>query len=851
MSVQASGTITDVGETNNNISYVLASTTRETNYNIILDPGTLKITAKMLTIPSNHGWSTVKPGTAQWVAVTRENLTVFYKLNLYRIGDTSNTKVGETTVLAGATEYDFTDMIKNDAAAQTEAAGYCYTIQAFPEAGTSKNNYAESGISADSSILYTAKITIIKGAGVSEAVFDGDKTTGILLQGERVSVEATPQTGYVLHPPIWTADSDKISFAAASQATTQLKISNTLAEPLTAQVRVRADDVAPTITEFSATANEAKNQITFTLKASDAKGLTGWMLTTSSESPEATDAGWINIEKSVSIEKQSTVTEANSYYAWVRDDGGNITGSVNPLAVYQINFVAGDEAATGSMNSILKVQNTAVELPTVAFSKDGYTFKNWRGNNTQIIFANGGSYAANASDTKTAQWTNEQFSYEVQYFYMKTDGSYPQSADTTASFKAAYNAVVNSNDAGIQVPRSGMELDASKADSVTITDTDKVLKVYYKRNQYKITYSYKKPGELTDTIVEKNHYYGATVSEITKPTAEGYTFVGWLFGESGTCPVTMPNQDISATGSFWANDTVYQVKYFEKELNGNGYKMVPELSEVKNASSGQLITAATSGTADIVAKEIEGFRVTGVIATQGAAGSENPASEPVATSDSGTVSANQLYINFYYARNEYDLTLNVWKGERSSTGNRLYQKVWENIPYGTPISVQDYETYDKDKWLTGQTGMEKYELAEEADWSTGEKPASMPAGNVVVSRDYILTTISTYQVEVYYENTAGTYDRKAALTYYAAVDTDVTLGDNNSTATIKYDELGSVLNDFEYYHFSEGNTNNVLGGKVTDSSKGADLALKVYFDRDEVSPLSPIIIMTGQTVIPR
>ena len=84
-SIEVSGTITNVGTATNTIEYTLFSSAKESNYNIIRKEGTLEITARKLTIPANHGFSITTPGMAEWVAVTRDNLTVSYELKVYRM----------------------------------------------------------------------------------------------------------------------------------------------------------------------------------------------------------------------------------------------------------------------------------------------------------------------------------------------------------------------------------------------------------------------------------------------------------------------------------------------------------------------------------------------------------------------------------------------------------------------------------------------------------------------------------------------------------------------------------------------------------------------------------------------
>ena len=865
-SVVVSGTITNVGEVDNDITYTLSSSTKADNYEITLVKGRLKVTAKALTVPANHRFSTSNPGTAQWVAVTRNDLDVTYELQLYRVeqgdgGNVSNDVLVDTVTTTG-TEYDFAAAIRADAASIKntessigEAAGYYFTIQAIPSGGTAKNNYTESEVSANSANIYTAKVKLVGNAGVSAVGFEtasAAEVEKILLQGESIGIAATNVKGYTLHETVWTTDNTSIAFTDATKATTNLKVSASLTAPITeAVVYASADDEKPVIGSFTATANDAKNEITFSLSASDTKLLTHWMITTAEDTPRSSDAGWQEVASSDiaegAITKTQTANTAGTYYAWVKDDGENIVSANASIHIYEITFDAGTGDTSTAKASILKVENTAIVLPENSYTKAGFTFKNWTGSTG--IYANGGGYAANANDTLTAQWTNELFSYDVAYYYMDTNGNYKDTPDKTVRFQGAYNAEINSSDAAIQQPRIGMERDTEpdKQDAITLTNSNQTIKVYYKRQQYTITYTYKLLGAEDDTTKLVKYDYGETVAEETKPTADGYVFVGWLYGDAGTKPETMPNNNINATGFFKSDTTEYKVVYYEKNLEGDDYTLVEALTETKSAVHGDKITAE-----NINAKQIDGFTVAGVVVSEGAAGGSSQ-SGTLPVSVTGTVSAidnKQLYINYYYTRNTYSLTLNVWKGNRD-TANSLYSKEWTDIPYGKEITTEEatnYANYEKESWDDTPNNVEGYELADYVDWSTGAAPNLMPAGNVTVNRDYVSKTISSYQIEVYFEDAEPTtYTKAASLTYYANVGTTINIvgeGEENSQ-TINYNTFGQSIYGFKHYEFAstfvddtttedviEG---NILTGEVTDSNKVAPLVLKVYFNRREVT----------------
>lgn len=94
-----------------------------------------------------------------------------------------------------------------------------------------------------------------------------------------------------------------------------------------------------------------------------------------------------------------------------------------------------------------------------------------------------------------------------------------------------------------------------------------VLKIYYKRNSYNVTYAYTGdvPNDATALPQTQNYKYGAEIIVPVDATAEGYTFSGWIKNY-----ITMPAQDIEITGYFIENPKSYSYKieyYFDGKLD--------------------------------------------------------------------------------------------------------------------------------------------------------------------------------------------------------------------------------------------------------------------------------------------
>lgn len=150
--------------------------------------------------------------------------------------------------------------------------------------------------------------------------------------------------------------------------------------------------------------------------------------------------------------------------------------------------------------------------------------------------------------TLYALWDNSgRAEYQVHTYLMDTNGNYPSEATQIDSFLA---------DAGTTVPlqavaREGFTLDTEKSSQSIIVESDpenpSVLKAYYTRNQYKLTYKYEDAsGSYVDT---EYVYYGKEIPEFDSLPTDEYTLT-ITDGEGNpiaTMPEKMPAYDIEAT----------------------------------------------------------------------------------------------------------------------------------------------------------------------------------------------------------------------------------------------------------------------------------------------------------------
>lgn len=928
LSISVSGSIKEIGKVDVVVEPKLTNATNPDNYDITVMPATLTITEAKLVAPSTFKWSGT-PGTLSWIAITKDDLNVEYKLSLYRAAenpDGSIKKDGYGNILyvndpvveatTDDTSYSFLDVILEDSKDNQHA--YAATIQVVPkyQAGE-KHNYAESVPSGKTSLKYTAKVILnpvqpgVKSTYIGEKTNEDstDITSKILLQGQSIGLHMITEDGYTEGSPTWSVSMEQesyVSFTYKCNRSTVLTLKDNTALDSSREigVNVSASDASPRIDNVNATMASDYSAVNVSLAFSDVLGLASYALVkgNSEESvPSPGNSDWKEIPKA-SDEKAATsfctteqITEAGVYYVFVKDISGNGVYRANPIVVYNISFATGNESVTGTMPTLVKLKDEEIVLPDNAFQYPGYGFTNWTGSTG--IYANKGKYIANQSDVLTAGWTDEKVNYTVHYHYQKLtedeEGvilSYEEEDGTSVSFDSEYGATIAYNKAEIQASKTGYKLADNPsgvtdyASSITATENGQELHLYYNLEQYQITYKYTDTEGKTKTENDP-FYYGQTVVERVKPSAVGYTFVGWDWGDSGQAPATMPNKNLTVTGAFQAEQTKYYIVYYKQNLDqsvGNAannylaksFDLDPALTEEITAHYGDELAAYLEEPASkdenketVVARALTGFTPAAVQVCYGSpatieSGDYDEWMNGSHKNDDGTVQKElsteeqilapegytngPTYICFYYTRNLYNITMDVYKDARENdihlfgsyydgtekednNGNTVIdndEAKWK-LPYGYrfadetssvngngtdgPYKASYFETYGykplesgddnahsvnwTKRWPESGTSKDKYYLATFVDWSTGERPATMPAGNASVTREYASKELSRYVVEVYIEGLTG-------------VTQTVTLDDGNSQEVTLQQATGTYTLGTSYERY--GNAGDVV-----------------------------------------
>lgn len=194
------------------------------------------------------------------------------------------------------------------------------------------------------------------------------------------------------------------------------------------------------------------------------------------------------------------------------------------LMTYNAEFYVDNELYR-TVATEVGAQIAAPEAPT----KAGYTFTGW---NPEVG-------VMGVEDVRfDAKFSAGTVGYKVETYVMGLDGNYGDAAIEDKSATTGETVSVTPK------TREGFTVaDNSVLSGTVLADGSLVLKVYYSRNQYK----------LSVDGVETDVYYGAALNVAEPAAREGYTFAGW----NTDIPATMPAENLTLVSQWSENDADY------------------------------------------------------------------------------------------------------------------------------------------------------------------------------------------------------------------------------------------------------------------------------------------------------
>jgi len=434
-------------------------------------------------------------------------------------------------------------------------------------------------------------------------------------------------------------------------------------------------------------------------------------------------------------------------------DGSTVVEVKYDRKTYTVTF---DSKGGSAVDGIEGVRHGAVITAPAAPTKTGYSFEGWYLGETEWDFA---SDVVTGVTQLTAKWSEASgIAYTVAVYKMGVDGTYGAPANETKYGKT--NAQVT---ASTTAP-DGFTYDAGHEGEVisgtVAADGSLVLKVYFKRNQYTVTYD---TGDGS-AVAPVTGYLGAAVPAPTAPIRTGYTFSGWQNAQS-----TIPLGGATVTAQWTAN--TYSIVFdrnapsgvaiggemndqpftydVQQNLTPNAF-LLPEnsgytfLGWAKSASAvtpdyndGEPVrnlSAENGGEVTLYAVWLQGDAVeytvnhyqmdiygeypaaptvqklTGVKGAYTAAKANELEGFTTPTVTQQVLGEEAIVFDLYYVRNQYTLTFKPNDGSSADT-------VYEDVYYGAPISAPAGELTKPGHTFGG--------------W--GEVPETMPAEDTVFS----------------------------------------------------------------------------------------------------------------------
>ncbi len=343
--------------------------------------------------------------------------------------------------------------------------------------------------------------------------------------------------------------------------------------------------------------------------------------------------------------------------------------SLTPAARAQIFTVVFDANGGTGGQSVTAEYNAVATAPTVA--RMGYAHSGkWY---TEAACTNEASLTVTQNVTLYAHWTAKTDTpYAVEHYRQTLDGGYVLAAPATRA-SGTTGALTD------VTPNAYEGFTAEPVDQQTIApDGSTVVKVYYTRNAYTLTF---KLYEGASDIVLGAVKFGAPIAApvVSRP---GYVPDGW--DEAIT---TMPVGDTTYTARWTeATDTLYTIKHYRQNVTGSGRTLV--LTEQFRGATGAPVTAAVKTYAGFTAPEVT----------------------PVVIGALG-----DTVIELTYTRNQYTLTFDAAGG----TGGRVSEGVYYGAAITPPVPAKTGFVFAGFKPAVPLT-MPAVNSTYTAQWTTGE-----------------------------------------------------------------------------------------------------------------------------------
>ena len=395
-------------------------------------------------------------------------------------------------------------------------------------------------------------------------------------------------------------------------------------------------------------------------------------------------------EDSLAQTPNTTTKEGYTFISWDYDFNTPITSdtvitaswSSNP---YTVTYDANGGTVANPTTNVASGEQYTLETP----SRTGYTFAGWYYDETP--FAISGEWSISENITLIAEWTaNTNTSYRIEYYQQNLENDYYTRIDTvnkTGTTDTTANAEIKT------YAHFTYNADLSYISGNIDGNGNLVLKVYYTRDTYTVTFDGNGGTLVSGNTTQTIKYGGSAVAPIFEKL--GYTFSGWdMTFSSVDCSMTI-------TGLWTAKgDTAYRIEYYLQNLLDDNYSLKETINK----------TGKTDTLAIAEIKNYEHFT-------------------PVASNISGNIESDgSLVLKVYYTRNVYTITFEINKGVLVS--GEVTQSVKYEGNGSVPAFIRDGYTF--------------------VGWDNNEY--MNVSGNATITAQWKPNTDTAYKVEYYLQN---------------------------------------------------------------------------------------------------
>ena len=200
--------------------------------------------------------------------------------------------------------------------------------------------------------------------------------------------------------------------------------------------------------------------------------------------------------------------------------------------------------------------------------KAGYVFRGWHTDAAcENAFA-GGTMPVNGL-TLYAKWeAGQNTAYKVEHYLQNADGSYPDAASQTENLTGATGAAVEAVVQTIPGYHEDTENESAVKSGTIAADGSLVLRVYYARNTYTLTFQNEGEADFVSTL-RWGERVSAPALTVTKP--------GYALSWSPALPGTMPQSDSTYTAVWTAGtSTAYTLTCYKQDADTGLYEPTVE-----------------------------------------------------------------------------------------------------------------------------------------------------------------------------------------------------------------------------------------------------------------------------------